>query len=177
MTLDERSKLVERLLKSADYRHALWEEHIPSGIAAQVLEMRKERGWSQQKLGEKAGMAQARIHEIEDPDFETGRNTETLIRLAKALDVVLEVHFISYGEFADRMTALSPETLGPLPFERDPRIQPVPGAQLTMELVANEVLPRALLPFRQIKPDRQTATTIPATSVGAGTGAGHAVTG
>lgn len=120
----ERDRLVEELRSSKEYREAFWIENNATGVAFQVREMRADRGWTQQELGDRAGqMAQERIHEIESPD-KGHRNVRTLERLALAFGVALEIRFISYGELVDRMLNRTPEMLSPPAIDDDPQLQP-----------------------------------------------------
>ncbi len=119
----ERDRLIAELLRSKGYREAFWEEAISTGVAVQIREMREAQEITQAELGEAAGMAQERIHKVEDPDYARW-TTGTLKRIARALGVVLEIRFVSYGEFVDRTLNLTPEILNPPAFDSDPAMTP-----------------------------------------------------
>jgi len=80
-----------------DYAHAYMEAHTISRIAAQIHAIRKQRGWSQQELAEKSGIAQERISKIESADF-TSLTMKTLQKLSRAFDVHLHIAFESFSE-------------------------------------------------------------------------------
>lgn len=63
----------------------------------QIRALRKSRGLSQPELARLADMAQPRICEIEKPG-ERRPNLETLLRLANALDVGLQVRFVPFDQ-------------------------------------------------------------------------------
>jgi transcriptional regulator with XRE-family HTH domain len=58
-------------------------------LAKRVKELRKQKGWSQQKLAEKAGLAFNTITKIEQGLAEYP-NLKTLIKLADVLEVGLD---------------------------------------------------------------------------------------
>lgn len=93
-----RKGFLERL-KDSTYRHALVGAHIRNGIAFQIRAMRKAKHWDQKKLAEVAlGKAelQSMISRYENPDY--GKySMQTLLDLAKAFDVALEVKFAPFS--------------------------------------------------------------------------------
>lgn len=94
------SELAKKLVSEfsdREYAHAYMEAHIVSRIAAQVHAIRKQRGWSQNELANKAGMAQERVSKIESADF--GSVTlKTLNKFAEAFDVHLHVAFVPFSQ-------------------------------------------------------------------------------
>lgn len=88
-------------LANKAYRDAFGTE-VQGSIARQIWIMRMERGWSQVQLARRAGMRQARISMLEDPN-RPNLSIRTLKRIAKAFDVALEVRFISFGELTDTL--------------------------------------------------------------------------
>ena len=91
-----KNQLIEKL-RDKDYRDAYVAEAVDTTPAIQVRIMRKERDWSQSELAAAAEMAQARVSQIENPDY--GRLTlATLKRLASAFDVALMVRFVPFSE-------------------------------------------------------------------------------
>jgi transcriptional regulator with XRE-family HTH domain len=63
----------------------------------QIRALRKSRGLSQPELAKLADMAQPRICEIEKPG-ERKPNVETLLRLANAFDVGLQIRFVPFDQ-------------------------------------------------------------------------------
>ena len=70
---------------------------ISGTTAAQIRATRERRGWSQHDLAKAAGMAQARISLLENPNYEN-LSINTLKRVANALDVALVVRFVPYSK-------------------------------------------------------------------------------
>lgn len=93
-------KFVDRLAKqfeAKEFAHSYMESHAVSRIAAQIHALRKQRGWSQQKLAAKAGIAQERVSKIESADFDS-LTLKTLQKFADAFDVNVS---IAFGRFSD----------------------------------------------------------------------------
>jgi transcriptional regulator with XRE-family HTH domain len=67
-----------------------------SSIALQIKALRLQRKWSQEELGKRAGMKQARISAMEQASY-SGWSIRTLRRLAEAFDLALIVRFESFG--------------------------------------------------------------------------------
>lgn len=65
--------------------------------------MRETRGWSQGQLAAQVGMPQTAISRLESTSY--GKSTiSTLKRLARVFDVALEVRFVPFSKFLDRIT-------------------------------------------------------------------------
>lgn len=122
---NERLQLIESL-RNREYREAFVEESINVGLASQIRMLQHDRGWTQQDLGERTGMAQESIARLESTDY--GRySIRTLKRLAGAFDVALVVRFAPFSELIDWTISLSRGRLAPRGFADDPGI-PVPSA-------------------------------------------------
>ena len=65
---------------------------ITGTTAAQIHAMREKEGWSQEELAQKAGMGQARISLLENPNYQN-LSLSTLKRIANVFDVALVVRF------------------------------------------------------------------------------------
>ncbi|MBI3967130.1 MAG: helix-turn-helix transcriptional regulator, partial [Chloroflexi bacterium] len=91
-TTSARYQQIATSLRDKEYRDIFVEEHISTGLSFQIRAMREQRGWTQEDLGQRAGMAQQRVCQLENPNY--GRfSLSTLKRLASAFDVALAVHF------------------------------------------------------------------------------------
>jgi transcriptional regulator with XRE-family HTH domain len=107
--ISKRHRLVTKL-QDREYRHLYVAANIRNGVAFQIRALRESRGWTQRDLGERTGMAQERISQLEDPDY--GRVTlKTLLRLADAFDVSLAVRFEPFSSLVDWVTSVSQESL------------------------------------------------------------------
>lgn len=112
-----REQLV-RKLQSKEYRDAFTAEQIFSHLPLKIRSLRESRHLSQKQLGEKAGVAQAWVSKLEDPNY--GKLTlSTLLRLASAFDVGLEVDFVPFSRVLDRALKLSPESFEVRSFAED----------------------------------------------------------
>lgn len=116
-----RDQIVESLADK-EYRDLFVSEHIGQGLAFQIRALRKERGWSQDELGQRAEMKQASISQLEDPDY--GRlSLSTLKRLASAFDVALMVKFAPFSELVEWTTELTPRDLAPPSFGQEHQVR------------------------------------------------------
>lgn len=144
MNIRRRDKLIE-LLKNKEYRDAFVSEHIDTGLPFQIKALREEREWSQEKLGNKAGMHQERISALEDPNY-AKFTLKTLKRLASAFDVALMVVFVPFSKLLDWESNLSPEALQAVAFEEDKFSLEKPiGEEKKMfpeETIADKISPR-----------------------------------
>ncbi len=108
------SSLIAELRDKA-YRAAYVASQIKIGLPFQTRALRQSKGWTQSQLADVAGMTQPRIAEIEKP----GRrclNIETLLRLASAFDIGLEVRFVPFSELINHSEAFDPDTFSVKPF-------------------------------------------------------------
>jgi transcriptional regulator with XRE-family HTH domain len=97
--MDIKSLLAEKL-RDKEYRDAFVASQIKIGLPMQCRALRENRQWTQPRLAEAAQMTQPRISEIERPG-ERKLNIETLLRLASAFDVALQVRFVPFSELID----------------------------------------------------------------------------
>ena len=106
-----------RELREKQYRDGYVAAQIRIGLPFQTRALRKSRAnMTQAALAKAAGMSQPRISEIESPG-ERSLNIETLLRLASAFDVGLEIRFVPFGELVDRSESFDPETFTVPTFE------------------------------------------------------------
>jgi transcriptional regulator with XRE-family HTH domain len=93
----KKSRLVSQL-KDKAYRDAFVAAELSTLIPIQIRALRKQKAWSQKRLGTEAGgMKQGVISKAEnttDPNF----TLDTLKRLAAAFDVALVVRFVAFSE-------------------------------------------------------------------------------
>jgi transcriptional regulator with XRE-family HTH domain len=118
-TDSDRREIYEKFKESKEYRDAFVAEHIYSRLPLKIRELREQRGWSQKDLGEKVGMAQAWVSKLEDPSY--GKYTiATLLRLASAFDVGLDIDFKLFSQILDKALTLTPESFEVVSFTDDP---------------------------------------------------------
>jgi transcriptional regulator with XRE-family HTH domain len=115
--VNTKSSLAEQL-KAKEYRDALVASSIRIGLPMQCRTLRESRTWTQPQLAEAAGMTQPRISEIERPG-ERKLNIETLLRLASAFDVALQVRFVPFSQFVDDDDSIDFDNYYVRPYEED----------------------------------------------------------
>lgn len=106
------------------YRDAYVAEHVRMAIASQITALREQRGWSQAELGRRLGKPQSVISRLEDPDY--GRlSVGTLLELASAFDVALQVRFVGFGALSEATKSLSPSAMKVASYDEEKNIQRV----------------------------------------------------
>lgn len=96
--------LLESLKEDKEFREAFVLENVYTAVAFQLRALREQRELSQAALGRavKPKMAQERISILEDPNSPTKPTLNTLLRIANACDVGLDVRFIPLSKLLDR---------------------------------------------------------------------------
>lgn len=105
-------------LREKEYRDAYVQSQIRMTLPLQIRELRKRREWTQPELAERAGMGQPRISELEKPG-ERRLTVETLLRLASAFDVGLQIRFVPFGELIDWGEGIDIDNFNVKPFETE----------------------------------------------------------
>lgn len=126
-----RDQLLANLKDGKEYREAFVAEHIKTTIPFQLRAIRKKLGWTQKKLGLKAGMASERITVLEDPNY-AKFNLSTLLRLADAFDVALIVRFAPFNELLNWASRLSSDDIAVASFAEDKEIHAPAAAKQTI---------------------------------------------
>lgn len=96
--------------EDCEYAHAYMEDNLVTRLAAQIYALRKQRGWSQQDLARRSGIAQERISKIESADFES-LTLKTLHKFSRAFDVNLTIQFNEFSKGLLDIVNLNPELL------------------------------------------------------------------
>jgi transcriptional regulator with XRE-family HTH domain len=115
-------------LKDREFREAFKLENVYTGICFQIRALREQRTKSQKELGKLARMAQERISILEDPNAETKPTLTTLLRLADALDVGLDVRFVPFSTVLDRSVNTDMKELEVQSFDKE-----LPALELAIE--------------------------------------------
>lgn len=91
-------------LKDREFRAAFNLENVYTTVCFQLRALREQRDLSQGEFGRqvKPKMAQERISILEDPNAESKPTLNTLLRLADAADVGLEVRFVPFSTVLSR---------------------------------------------------------------------------
>jgi transcriptional regulator with XRE-family HTH domain len=106
-------------LKDREFRAAFNLENVYTTISFQLRAIREQREMSQGQFGQevKPRMAQERISILEDPNSEFKPTLNTLLRLADAADVGLEVRFVPFSTVLKRSVNTSLNDLQVTSFE------------------------------------------------------------
>jgi hypothetical protein len=93
-------------MKDREFRAALNLENVYTTISFQIRALREQRELSQGEFGHLVTpkMAQERISILEDPNADSKPMLNTLLRLADAADVGLEVRFVPFSTVLSRST-------------------------------------------------------------------------
>ena len=108
---DFRGRLRKKLANK-EYRDAYVGEHVRLWIAHQIKALRGDpkRDWNQGELARRMGKPQSVVSRLEDPSY--GKMTvNTLLEVAAAFDVALEVKFVDYPRFLRSTTNLTNDAM------------------------------------------------------------------
>lgn len=115
-----RRHLASSLRASKEYRHAFIEESIRARLTAQIRSIREDQyHWDYKEFAEKLGKKPSWVYRLEDPNAPTP-TVATLLRVADALDVALDVRFVPFSKVVDDVTTLGPHSFSVVPCEDDP---------------------------------------------------------
>jgi len=141
--VNTQSSLVAELT-SKEYRDAFVASLLRIGLPMQCRALRESREWTQPELAEAAGMSQPRISEIERPG-ERKLNLETLLRLASAFDVGLQVRFVPFSKLIDDDDSVDLDSFYIEPFEEDlARLGRIEEKMKSVALLVPSAIQRAL---------------------------------
>lgn len=114
---NKKQKLV-RKLTNKEYRDTWVDESVKMIVPYQIQAIRKQKGWSQALLGEKAGMRPNAITRLEDTDY-GNLSVNTLLRVAHGFDCGLLVKFVPFSRMVSEFEDVSPKGLEVESFESD----------------------------------------------------------
>lgn len=131
--------MISKLTHDNSTRESYIRSKLSVLIPAQIRSLRLRRHMTQADLGRAADMKQARISSLERIG-ESSFNINTLIRLASAFHVGLEVRFVSFTELLRWENQLQPDAFDVVPLESDTEFQllsaSTPGEQFPAALIA-----------------------------------------
>jgi transcriptional regulator with XRE-family HTH domain len=114
---DLRQNLLSEL-RDSDYRYAYAESFLNTKIAAQIKTLREQRGMKQAEVGAAIGTPQSGYSRFEDANHSVWK-TDTLWKIAKALDVRLNISFETFGSLIDDKEHFTKESLQRPSFDND----------------------------------------------------------
>ena len=132
-------------LMDLEFREAFKLENVYTSICFQIRALREQRETSQKELGRlvKPIMAQERISILEDPNADTRPTLTTLLRIADALDVGLDVRFVPFSKVLKRSVNTDMNQLRVQSFEDE-----LPTLKRDIELELAQSIPARKSPTR-----------------------------
>ena len=91
--------LAEAFSTDPEYACA-WSQAVGVDLCFRIKRLREAKGWSQAHLAGLMGVDPARISRLENPNANEKPTLSTLLRLADAFGMGLDVRFVSYEEMA-----------------------------------------------------------------------------
>ena len=110
--------MLDGLQASKEYRHAFVEESIRTRITAQIKALRDTREWDYKQFAEQIDKKVSWVYRLEDPNA-APPTIPTLLQVAAAFDIGLDVRFRSFSALLADVTTLGPESFGVPSFEEE----------------------------------------------------------
>jgi transcriptional regulator with XRE-family HTH domain len=104
-----KEQVLEGLKTSKEYRHAFIEESIRSRIAAQIKALQDAKEWDYKRFADKIDKKVSWVYRLEDPNA-APPTIPTLLQVAQAFDIGLDVRFRAFSELLDDVASLDPES-------------------------------------------------------------------
>lgn len=123
--MSELTETIRQELKDKETRYIYDDDLLNTYIATQIKTLREQRGWTQQRLAEEAGMKQTRISVLEDVNYSSW-TAKVLRRLAQAFDLRLTIKFEEFNSFFKDFEGVKPELLARRSFNDDPAFKDTP---------------------------------------------------
>lgn len=117
-TTSLKKRLLQSFKTSKEYRHGFIEEKVRASLAAQIKAIREQRGLTPLQCAELLGKKESWVLRLEDPD-EVPPSISTLLSVAQAFDVDLNVSFRSFGELLDGLDGAPSRQLDVPSFEAE----------------------------------------------------------
>src|SRR5665213_1501331 len=96
----ERGQMIDNLRDPEMRRHFVAEE-ILSRLPMKIRALRTAQRLSQRELADRMGKKQTWVSKLEDPNY-ASFSLKTLLDVARALDVGLDVDFVAFSRLLDR---------------------------------------------------------------------------
>ena len=107
--------MIKRLSKTA-YRNSYLDSQVRTWIAYQIKALRKKSDFTQAEMAKCLDKPQSVISRLENADY--GRlSVNTLLDIAKSMNVALLVQFVSYPDFLERTRDKSEQAMQPDTFD------------------------------------------------------------
>jgi len=117
-TYSVKRQLLDNFKSSKEYRHAFVEEKIRTQLAIQIKTIREQRPMSRPEFADLLKKAPSWVFRLEDPN-QPPPTISTLLQVAEAFDVDLEISFRTFSGLLDRIDRLTPESFEVASFEEE----------------------------------------------------------
>jgi len=116
-----REQLVDSLRSSKEYRHAFLEESIGSRITGQIKGLRDAHNCDYKAFAQLINKKLSWAYRLEDPNAPPP-TIPTLLEIANAFDIALDVRFCPFSQLVTEVTTLTPESFAVPSFEEEARL-------------------------------------------------------
>lgn len=106
-------------LQDREYAEEYAESFLHAYVATQIKVIREQRAMTQAELGNRIGTTQAGVSRYEDVNYSSW-SLRTLIKIARAFDVRLQVSFESFGTLPDEVIRFERKALERVSRAEDP---------------------------------------------------------
>jgi transcriptional regulator with XRE-family HTH domain len=113
-----KQQVLQALQTDKQYRCGFVEEAIRSRITAQIKTMREQQDWGYKRFAEEIGKKVSWAYRLEDPNA-APPTIPTLLRVAEAFDIGLDVRFRPFSELLEDITTLGAESFSTYSFEEE----------------------------------------------------------
>lgn len=103
-------QILENFRGSKSYRHAFVEEKVRTGIALQIRAIREKQEMKRPKFASLMNKAPSWVFRLEDPN-QPPPTISTLLQVAEAFDVDLEIRFGRFSRLIDRLDQMDEGSL------------------------------------------------------------------
>jgi transcriptional regulator with XRE-family HTH domain len=117
-TYSVKRQLLDNFTNSKEYRHAFVEEKVRTQLAIQIKTIREQRPLTRPEFAALLEKAPSWVFRLEDPN-QPPPTISTLLQVAEAFDVDLEISFKSFSDLLNRLERLTPESFEVASFEEE----------------------------------------------------------
>jgi transcriptional regulator with XRE-family HTH domain len=104
-----KNQLLGNFKSSKEYRHAFVEEKVRTQLAVQIKAIREQRNISRPEFATLMQKAPSWVFRLEDPN-QSPPTISTLLQVAEAFDVDLEIRFRRFSGLLNQLERLTPES-------------------------------------------------------------------
>jgi transcriptional regulator with XRE-family HTH domain len=115
-----REQLFDSLRASKEYRHSFLEESISARITAQIRALRDAHNYDYKAFADLINKKPSWTYRLEDPNAPPP-TIPTLLQIAEAFDVALDVRFCAFSQLVSDMSSLNPKSFVVRSFDEEVR--------------------------------------------------------